>query len=164
MVSLHCLFIISLVKYIYYILGDDIVDVMDLLRQYETYISAGIKWLPTVLFVLGVFFMFLVGLCRGLRKSVILFIHMIRAFVLCLGVFLFIVNKPDMDEFIVSIVNEILANFNLSIQELLSVDEKYKTLHEMLLYLVKSSMSQDELIYHIVNDNGAYILTIVEMA
>ena len=139
-------------------------DIMEILRQYEDYIAMGITWLPTVLFLFGVLFAILVGLARGFRKSVILFIHMVVAAGLCLAVFLFIVNRPDMDGMIVSLVNQILGKFGYSIQELLSVSSSNTTLHSMLLEMIKSNMSQDEIIYHIVNDNGAYIATIVEMA
>ena len=123
-----------------------------------------IVWGPTFLFILIVLFGFIVGLIRGFRKSFILFIQMLVAFVICLTVFLCLVRSPNFDQTLVNTSNRILSKFNNSLQGVIGVDEAYHTLHEMLLAKIVMGMDEQSIMYYLVLDNAAYIYTIVDMA
>ena len=64
-----------------------------------------IRWSPTILFVLIILSAFLLGIIRGFRKSAILFIHMLVIGSICIGVYIWLVQSPQLDEKIVSLVN-----------------------------------------------------------
>lgn len=123
-----------------------------------------IIWGPTFLFIVIVLCGFLWGLVRGFRKSFILFIHMLVAFIACLTVFLCLVKSQNFDLHLVNTINHILGQFGNSLQGFLGVDEGYHTLHEMLLAKIVMDMDEQSLMYYLVSDNAAYIYTLVEMA
>lgn len=139
---------------------EDIIKV--LVENRETF-GLLIAWLPTLIFLFFLFIAIIAGMIRGFRKSMILFIHMLIAGGICLGIFLFIVNTPEMDASIVKFVNDILGKFNMSIQGMLGVSSSYESLHQMIMYFITSNMDEGDLAYHLIVDNGAYIATIVEM-
>lgn len=124
-----------------------------------------IAWGPTFLFIVIVLFGILIGCLRGFRKSLILFIHMLAASVICLVVYLCIVNNPNLDANMVGFVNGILGKFGTSLQKILSVDEGLKTLHEMTMQKILLQMKDNQsMTYWLIQDNAAYINTLVDMA
>ncbi|MCM1131294.1 MAG: hypothetical protein NC310_00960 [Roseburia sp.] len=123
-----------------------------------------ITWGPTFLFLIIVLFGILVGFIRGFRKSLILFIQMLAAGIICLIVYLCILNNPNLDSNMVGFLNGILGKFGTSLQRMLSVNDNCTTLHAMLIQAITSNMSADELPYLLITENAAYINTIVDMA
>lgn len=122
-----------------------------------------ILWGPTLLFVFFVLLGILTGVLRGFRKSAILFVHMLLAGVICLCIYIGMTKNPNLDGEMVKVSNGILGNFGSSLQDLLQVDEKCETLHQMIMELITNSMEKDKLEYYLVIDNAAYISTLVEM-
>ncbi|MDE6407162.1 MAG: hypothetical protein K2K50_00980, partial [Anaeroplasmataceae bacterium] len=124
-----------------------------------------ITWGPTFLFIFTVLCGILVGCIRGFRKSLILFIHMLAAGVICLIVYLCIVNNPNLDANMVKFINGILGKFGTSLQSILSVNKDFLTLHEMLLQKIAEEISDKQSIpYYLIVENAAYINTLVDMA
>ncbi len=120
-----------------------------------------IRWSPTILFVLIILSAFLLGIIRGFRKSAILFIHMLVIGSICIGVYIWLVQSPQLDEKIVSLVNGVLRSFGQSLQGIFNVSSDCTTLHEMLMELVLGKLSPNQIVYYVVLDNGAYIQTLV---
>lgn len=124
-----------------------------------------IIWGPTFLFILTILTGFLVGFFRGFRKSLILMIHMLVVGCICLGIYIGFANQPDLDYKMVSFINGILNKFGgNSLQDMLQVAASHDTLHGMLAEKIVSSMSEEELMRHLILDNMASISAIVEMA
>ncbi|MDE5867650.1 MAG: hypothetical protein K2H02_01760, partial [Anaeroplasmataceae bacterium] len=124
-----------------------------------------IVWGPTLLFVLIVLGGFVWGLVRGFRKSLILFIHMIVAFTVCLIVFLCMAQNKNLDSSMVNFTNNIIGKFSSnSIQDILQVDSSLSTMRDILFAKIVSNMSEESLMYYLVVDNAAYIYTLVDVA
>ncbi len=122
-----------------------------------------IVWGPTLLFVFFVLLGILTGVLRGFRKSAILFVHMLFAGVICLCIYIWMTKNSNLDGEMVKFTNQILGNFDTSLQKMLQVDDAHTTLHQMLMELITNSMEEDKLEYYLVIDNAAYISTLVEM-
>ena len=122
-----------------------------------------IAWAPTFLFILSLLFYFVVGVIRGLRKSVIFLIHAGISIAICAGIFFAITNSKDIDVTMVSLVNYILSFFDMSVQGLLGVSEELKSVKDIILDILLSNMSSEEVFYYVIVDSGAYISTLVEM-
>ena len=129
----------------------------------EELIKSLIIWAPTILFVLSLLFYFLVGIIRGLRKSVILLIHATVSLGICATIFFLIVRSENMDETMVSIVNYVLQYLGTSIQKILGVSEELGSAKDIILDFVLSNMTGEELYYYVIVDAGAYISTLVEL-
>ena len=76
----------------------------------EQYIRLAVCWVPSILFALFVLVGFLRGLRRGFRKSLILLIQAIAAFVICLGVYLLLINNDTVDGLLLTGINSILGS------------------------------------------------------
>ena len=90
-----------------------------------------VNWGPTLLFIIIVLCAIVLGMIRGFRKSVILFIHMLVVGVLCLCFYLWIVNQKEMDAILVKQADTVLGWMGQSVHQLLDVEAK-PTLTEML--------------------------------
>ena len=122
-----------------------------------------ITWAPTLLFILVLIFYFLVGVIRGLRKSVIFLIHATFSLVVCAVIFFSIVNSEYMDQIMVTLINYIMNLFGTSVQDLLGCSKEILSLKEMVLDLVLRNTSSEHIFYYIVIDAGVYLSTIIEM-
>ena len=120
-----------------------------------------IAWAPTFLFILSLLFYFVVGVIRGLRKSVIFLIHASISIAICAGIFFAITNSKDIDVTMVSLVNYVLSFFDMSVQGLLGVSEELKSVKDIILDILLSNMSSEEVFYYVIVDSGAYISTLV---
>ena len=94
-----------------------------------------VSWVPTVVFVLGVLIGTIVGIKRGARKSIILFIHSMAIFALCITLFVLLVSVEEVDVFLLQITNTILGS-DTALQDMLGVSVECETLKEVLLQLV----------------------------
>ncbi len=124
-----------------------------------------IMWGPTFLFCLLIFIGIIIGLIRGFRKSLILFIHMFVVGIGCFILYMCLINDSNLDANIVNFINSILTKFDsdASLQNLLSVSEEEATLTGMLMTKILSSLSTEDITYWFIYDNFAYISTIVDM-
>lgn len=126
-------------------------------------IKSLIVWGPTLLFLLVLGFYFLVGVIRGLRKSVILLIHATASMTICIIIFFSIVNSENIDQTMVSLINYILNMFGTSIQSILGVSEELTSVKDIILEMLLSSMSQEEVFYYVIVDAGAYLSALIEL-
>ncbi len=130
----------------------------------EDLIKFLILWGPTFLFILIILGGFFIGLVRGFRKSFILFIHMLVVGGICLGLYLYLINRDDLDPFLFKLINNIMSNFGTSLQQSLGVSEECESLHASLLELIIKNMDAKTLVYNVIIDDAAYIKALVELA
>lgn len=124
-----------------------------------------IGWAPTILFAIAIIVGIVIGVIRGFRKSMILFIHMLVIGGICVGLYIWLFSQKNTDEIIVKFSNQVLGWFNTSLQKLMGVSGDSVTLTDMILEKILSSMSNDQLIAAaVIEDNAMYVATIVEMA
>lgn len=123
-----------------------------------------IVWGPTLLFLIIVGIGILIGCWRGFRKSLILFVHMLAINVVCLILFLCLVNDANFDTNFVSFTNSILNNFNgNSLQNIMNVDESCTSLQQILSENFLNQYDSEKLEYWLILENAAYINTLVDM-
>lgn len=119
-----------------------------------------ILWVPTLIFVLMVLMAIIMGVVRGFRKSLILFIQAIVAFIIVLIAYLIIVNNKSTDTWVVSM----LKNFGIDLNSAFNVSSEYKSLTEILAHAIINNMAENDtgrLIELVITDNMNYIYTLV---
>ena len=117
--------------------------------------------IPTILFVLIVLWGFLLGLARGLRKSVILLIQALVAFIIALIFYLVIVNLQSSDKMVVDIANNFMGAGGL--QRLLGVSETKATLTEIITEFIVTKVNYGEGITLALQENANYLATIINL-
>lgn len=68
-------------------------------------VSFLVRWVPTVLFAATVILATLIGVCRGLRKSLILLAHEVGAAAICIILYAVLVNMEAVDGFMLKFVD-----------------------------------------------------------
>lgn len=117
---------------------------------------------PTILFVLIILWAFLLGLARGLRKSVILLIQATVAFLIALIFYLIVVNNPQSDEAIVGITNTFMGQGGL--QRSLGVAAENNTLTSIITELIITKVNYGEGLTLALQENANYLATLVSLA
>jgi len=95
---------------------------------------------PSILFALFVLVGFLRGLRRGFRKSLILLIQAIAAFVICLGVYLLLINNDTVDGLLLTGINSILGSPS-GLQDALGVTGDFATLKQVLAQYISDMLA-----------------------
>ena len=131
----------------------------------EQVIDLSIQWGPTILFALIVLAGFLTGIRRGFRKSLLLALNALIAFVLVFLAYIWLVTNPNVDEYVVKYSNEVLAMLGQSnIQTLLGASDSANSLKEILTEIIPQKMSLGEGIAAVIEENGAYLGALVNSA
>ena len=136
---------------IFYFLGNDL----------QGLIKFGIEWLPTIIFLIILILSTLVGIRRGLRKSLILMLHSVIAAGLCLGLFFFCVTSPIVDKLLLDLINTFMGAGGLQSQ--LGVSSDCETLREVLMELFSSYAVEWGELGILLSASSAYVLTLVNM-
>ncbi len=125
-------------------------------------IKFAIAWLPTIVFLIAVVLSTLIGIHRGLRKSLILLLHAIITGGLCLGVYFFCVNSAAVDKLLLDFVNVFMGAGGL--QNQLGVSQECETIREVFLEYASTYVADWGEFGILINANSAYVLTLVNMA
>ena len=132
----------------------------------ENFIKYSIVFGPTILFALIVLVRMLIGYVTGARKQVIFFVHSLGAFIICLIVYLVILKNErildQVDGFILNIINKFMGENGL--QNALGVSESCKTIRQIFVEYIPSQMDLTAGLELILRDNGAYLLTLVNVS
>ena len=128
----------------------------------KTIVNLIIVWGPTIFATLALLIGFLVGCKRGGRKSLILLIHAIVCFIICISVYLFLVESRDADKFILDTANMIIGSES-GLENMLGVSAECETFREVIIEFIPTQLSFMDGLELIARDNGAYLLTIVDM-
>ncbi|MDE7439354.1 MAG: MFS transporter, partial [Clostridia bacterium] len=126
-------------------------------------IKFAIAWLPTIIFLLIIVSSMLVGIRRGLRKSLILLLHSVLMAGVCLGLFFFCVTSSAVDKLLLDVINTFMGTNGL--QNQLGVSAECETIREVLFeYLSDIVYNANNEIGILFSANQAYILTLINMA
>ena len=118
-----------------------------------------ITYIPLGIFVLAVFFAFILGLIRGFRKSLILFIHALLAATICIIVFYVLVNNPNTDKWAYQLSSQWI-NYNDKLQ----TTTEYSSMKEVIVDYFLQQNSYGDGMRLILEENGAYLDTLVNLA
>ena len=136
----------------------------------EKYIDLAVKYLPLLLVLIGVIIGGVKGLMRGAHKSVVLLIHSLVTFTICLIIFFICVNFEATDKFLLKLVNSIIGFFdaekfedNKAVQLFFDVSEEHETFRECMLEFIPKNMNFMDGLELVLKENGAYINTLVDL-
>ena len=115
--------------------------------------------IPTLLFVLILATAVILGLVRGFRKSLILAIQALVAFIACIIIFAILSNNSNVDSNIVGIVNNFMGSGGL--QRQLGVSETSNSVTEILYEFIPKQMDYGDGVALILRENGQYLLQLV---
>ena len=120
-----------------------------------------IKIVPTLLFVFIVLISFLVGFCRGLRKSAIILSHKAITGIILFAIYLFLVETNAGDKFVLDAINLILGENGLQMSLGVSTNSIY--LREVIVEFLIDQLGVNNGIKLILLDNGIYLQTLVNL-
>ena len=112
--------------------------------------------IPTLLFILIILLSIIFGILRGFRKSVILGIQALVAFVACLIAYFVIVNNAQTDTNIVNIANAFLGDGGL--QNTLGVSTNNSSLTDIIMELILNNTNMGNGMALVLEENGAYLM------
>lgn len=125
-------------------------------------IEALVYILPTALFVLIILLSFLLGFFRGFRKSLILLINAFIALSISLILFFALSTSTTVDKYLLSTANSIMGS-SYYIQNKLGVSTSCDTLREVILEYIPKNVNFFDGLSLILEENGAYLATLVDM-
>ena len=118
-----------------------------------------ITLIPTLLFVLIVLIAIILGIIRGFRKSLILAIQALVAFIICIILFAILANNSQVDTNLVNIVNNFMGQGGL--QRQMGVSESSTSVTEILYEFIPKQMDYGDGLALILRENGQYLLQLV---
>ena len=118
-----------------------------------------ITLIPTLLFVLIVLIAIILGIIRGFRKSLILAIQALAAFIICIILFAILANNSQVDTNLVNIVNNFMGQGGL--QRQMGVSESSTSVTEILYEFIPKQMDYGDGLALILRENGQYLLQLV---
>ena len=130
--------------------------------QFLQYVDPIIKWVPTLLFLLIVLTYTFIGFCRGYRKSLIFFIHSLIIGGVFITLFFLFKESKMVDELLLKLINLIMGS-ETALQDLLEVSQNATSLREVLALFIPTQLDFMDGLSLILADNGAYLLTLVDL-
>ena len=133
-----------------------------LLRFIDEHIDLLVWLIPTIHFSLILIFAALLGLARGFRKSLILFIQSLIIGTICFLLFMLFAESEQFDMFLLRVINFFMGGEG-SLQNALGVPATDTSLRQVLIHYVPSRFSLAESISLIITDGGEFIIAIVNV-
>lgn len=124
-------------------------------------VAFAVAWVPTVLFLLIVIVAALVGIRRGLRKSLILAVQAFCAAGVCIGLYFFCISGDTVDGALLNLVNAIMGENGL--QNALHVSAECDTLRECFAEFIPTLFSYGSEVELVLRENGAYLWTLADL-
>lgn len=119
-----------------------------------------LDYAPLAFLLIAALWGFIVGLIRGFRKSLILFIQALIAAAICVTIFYILVNNNKIDQIIYDISSK-WVNYN----DLTGTTTQYGGMKEVLVDIILKNQSNMGTTFKIVlEENGAYIDTLANLA
>lgn len=119
-----------------------------------------VKWVPTLLFTLTVLFTTLVGVLRGLRKSLILLTHEVCIAALCIILYVILIKMPEVDVFMLKIVDMLFGGKG-AFAAALGVKAQCKGLKDVFVEWLPTVLNGDFAI--LLGESKAYIYTLTDL-
>ena len=123
-------------------------------------VAFAVKWVPTVLFTATVLLSTLIGLKRGLRKSLILLAHEVGAAAVCITAYLILVRLPAVNKFVLKTVDFFMGGEG-SLARALKVDAKCSGIKEVFVEWLPTVIKGDFAI--MLGGSKAYIYTLADL-
>ncbi len=120
-----------------------------------------ITFAPTVTFLLTLLYCTLWGMWRGFRKSAILLLHSVCVAGLCIGLYFFFIKSAKFDAWLLKVADAVTGG---SLAAKLNVSAECATLRDVLAEWLPSKLSYGQELTLIMRDNGAYLMTLVDVA
>ena len=130
-------------------------------KDIDGLIRFGIAWFPTIIFLIAVILSTLVGIHRGLRKSLILMLHSVLIAGICLGLFFFCVTSATFDRLLLNFINMFMGEGGL--QNRFGVRSDCETMREVLMDFIGSYVVDLGEFGVLLGANSAYVLALVNM-
>lgn len=131
-------------------------------KNYAALIDAGVKYLPTAMFVLIIVCATLTGVRRGARKSVILMVNALCAGAVCIAFYFICVSFDSVDATVVKVINKFMGSAT-ALQDALNVSEDCATLKQIFAEYVPTLIGNNAEIGVLVGGSGAYIAALVSL-
>lgn len=119
-----------------------------------------VKWVPTVLFTVTVLLATLLGVLRGLRKSLILLAHEAGIAVVCIIAYAVLINIPAVDGFVLKVVNFFMGGSG-SLEKALGVGAECKSIRQVFVEWLPTVIKGDFSI--MLGESKAYIFTLADL-
>lgn len=119
-----------------------------------------VKWVPTVLFTATVLIATLVGLKRGLRKSLILLAHEVVIAAVCIIAYVVLVKLPAVDRFVLNLVDLFMGGKG-SLASALGVKTECSGIKQVFVEWLPTIISGDFAI--MLGESKAYIYTLADL-
>lgn len=123
-------------------------------------VAFAVKWIPTVLFTVTVLVSTLVGLKRGLRKSLILLAHEAAVAAVCITVYAVLIKLPAVDRFALKAVDLFMGG-NGSLVAALGVNKSCDGIKEVFVEWLPTVINGDFAI--MLGESKAYIYTLADL-
>ena len=119
-----------------------------------------VKWVPTVLFTATVLLSTLIGLKRGLRKSLILLVHEVVIAAACITAYAVLVKLPAVDGFVLKLVDFFMGGDG-SLASALGVSTHCGGIKEVFVEWLPTVIKGDFAI--LLGESKAYIYTLADL-
>lgn len=119
-----------------------------------------VKWVPTVLFTVTVLLATLIGLKRGLRKSLILLAHEVAIAAVCIILYAVLVKLPQVDGFVLKLVDFFMGGDG-SLASALGVKADCGGIKEVFVEWLPTVINGDFSI--MLGESKAYIYTLADL-
>lgn len=123
-------------------------------------VAFAVKWVPTVLFTATVLLSTLVGLKRGLRKSLILLAHEVGAAAVCITAYAVLVRLPAVDGFVLKLVDFFMGGEG-SLAKALNVEAECDGIKEVFVEWLPTVINGDFAV--MLGGSKAYIYTLADL-
>ncbi|MCM1546442.1 MAG: hypothetical protein NC033_05340 [Clostridiales bacterium] len=123
-------------------------------------VTFAVKWVPTVLFTLTVLFSTLIGLKRGLRKSLILLLHEVVIAAVCIILYAVLVRLPAVDGFVLKLADMLFGGKG-SLANTLGVSAECNGIKQVFVEWLPTVISGDFAI--MLGGSKAYIYTLADL-
>lgn len=119
-----------------------------------------VKWVPTVLFTATVLLATLIGVTRGLRKSLILLVHEVVLAAVCITAYAVLVSQPSVNTLMLKVVDTFMGG-NGSLKRALGVTADCRGIKEVFVEWLPTVIKGDFSI--MLNESKAYIYTLADL-
>ena len=122
-----------------------------------------VKWVPTILFTLIIFFATVLGILRGLRKSLILLLHEVCIGVVCIVAYALLVRLPQVDAFMLKVVDAFMGGSG-SLQNTLGVTAPCEGLKDVFVEWLPGVVNKLNTDFGLLlSGSKAYIYTLADL-
>lgn len=123
-----------------------------------------IMWVPSLLFIFIIVTAIIWGMIRGFRKSLILAIQAAIIFIVCIIIYITVVNIEQLDSKMYNNINHVLNSMGVNdLPTILSIDAKCNGLKDVIAQLIIKNVDYGTGFELVVKENGAYLATIVNI-